>query len=78
MSSFITPAQCRAARALLNMTIDQLYRGSVSPRLVIEAFEAGEAKLKRANLDAIRHALRQAGVVFFAGNGGKIGVRLKS
>ena len=71
----MTPAQCRAARALLDISIDELHGSSVVPRVIIEAFEAGGAKLRQADLDAIQAALERAGVEFT--NGGQPGVRLK-
>ena len=71
----MTPAQCRAARALLDISIDERQGSSVVPRVIIEAFEAGGAKLRQADLDAIQHALERAGVEFT--NGGQPGVRLK-
>jgi hypothetical protein len=68
----MTPAQCRAARALLDISIDQLHGSSVVPRVIIEAFEAGGAKLRQADLDAIQGALEVAGVEFIEG-----GVKLR-
>ena len=37
----ITAPECRAARALLDMTTAQLSGAAVIPRVVIEEFEAG-------------------------------------
>jgi hypothetical protein len=71
----VTPAQCRAARALIGMSNDELHGSSVVPRVIIEAFEAGGAKLRQADLDAIQHALERAGVEFIDGDGP--GVRLR-
>ena len=73
----ITPAQCRAARALLDISVDQLHGSAVVPRVVIEAFEAGGATLRRADLEAIQRALEDAGATFVDANGGGPGVRLK-
>ena len=53
----ITPAQCRAARALLDISAAQLSGVAVVPRLVIEDFEGGRASLSQADLAALRHAL---------------------
>ena len=72
----MTPAQCRAARALLDISIDELHGSSVVPRVIIETFEAGGAKLTQADLDAIQAALERAGVEFT--NGGQPGVRLRA
>ena len=60
----MTPAQCRAARALLDRSIDELHGSSVVPRVIIEAFEVGGAELRQADLDAIQDALERAGVEF--------------
>ena len=74
----ITAAQCRAARALLDMTTAHLSGAAVIPRVVIEEFEAGGAPLSEADLAAMRRAFEAAGVVFIEGGGLGPGVRLKS
>jgi len=72
----ITPAQCRAARALLDMTQIELVSASdVSLRTIIH-FEAGERRPVPAVMTAIRRALEQAGVEFIPENGSGPGVRL--
>jgi hypothetical protein len=73
----MTFAQCRAARALLDLSVAQLSELTVIPRVVIEEFEGGGAPLSETDLSAIRHALEQAGVVFIDPNGGGPGVRLR-
>jgi len=76
--STITPAQCRAARALLHISTAQLAGLAVVPRVTIEEFEGGGAPLSPADLLALRQALEQAGVLFLdADHGGGVGVRLR-
>jgi transcriptional regulator with XRE-family HTH domain len=72
-SPWLSPAQCRAARALLGMTQDQLaVKSGVSKRAIV-AFELGQSTPIRNNLAAIQGALEQAGVEFT----GRDGVRRK-
>lgn len=60
----ITPAQCRAARALIEMGQNELAaRASVSRGVIID-FEKGRRTPGRNNLGAIRRALEAAGVEF--------------
>ena len=66
-----TPAQCRAARALLGITRDELARQSGVSKRAIAAFEAGESQLMRLNHEAVRQTLERAGVQFTDGEGVK-------
>lgn len=60
----MTPAQCRAARALIEMDQNELAaRASVSRGVIID-FEKGRRTPGRNNLAAIRLALEAAGVKF--------------
>jgi transcriptional regulator with XRE-family HTH domain len=73
----ITAAQCRAARALIEWSVDELAQTSGVDANAISDFEAryrapGEDVERR-----IRIALEQGGVSFIAENGGGAGVRLK-
>lgn len=68
-----TPAQCRAARAMLNMSRDELSRLSGVSKRAIASFEAETTKLMRLNHQAVRQTLERAGVEF-TGDGG---VRLR-
>ena len=70
----IAAAQCRAARALVNMTQDQLAEASRVSKRTITHFEAGERQPVPATLEALRRALEAAGVEFLEGEG----VRLRS
>jgi transcriptional regulator with XRE-family HTH domain len=75
MASFvITAAQCRAARALLNWSRQELAEASrVGLRTVVD-FEGGVRHPREVTTDAIRRALEAAGVEFT--NSDKPGVRM--
>ncbi|WP_461384425.1 helix-turn-helix domain-containing protein [Devosia indica] len=73
----MTPAQCRAARALLNWTQDQLATAASSGNSTVRNFEAGRSTPKPIHMDAMRSALEAAGVIFIPGNGEGPGVRLR-
>lgn len=60
----ITPAQCRAARALIEMDQNELAAHASVSRGVVIDFEKGRRTPGRNNLAAIRLALEAAGVVF--------------
>ena len=64
----MTPGQCRAARALLDMSEAQLTQAAVVPRRVVEDFEAGAGAENPAHLEAIQRALERAGLEFTEGN----------
>ena len=71
----ITPSQCRAARALLDMDQAILAEAAAVSRNVIIDFEKGRRTPGRNNLAAIKRALEDAGVEFT--NGDAPGVRLR-
>lgn len=73
----LTPAQCRAARGLVDMTQQQLATASGVSLRTITHFEKGERTPIPANLRVIREALETAGVIFIPGNGEGPGVRLR-
>ncbi len=60
----ITAAQCRAARALINMTQDQLAEASRVSKRTISHFESEERQSVPSTLAAIQRALEAAGVRF--------------
>lgn len=72
----IAPAQCRAARALLNWSQDELERSSQVARKTIADFEREARQPYPRTLEALRAALEAAGVEFIEQNGGGPGVRL--
>jgi transcriptional regulator with XRE-family HTH domain len=72
----ITPGQCRAARALLDLTQPQLAEASnISLRTIVN-FEKGNRATNPGSIALIERALEAAGVEFIAENGGGAGVRL--
>jgi transcriptional regulator with XRE-family HTH domain len=71
----ITPAQCRAARALVDITQDRLAELSGVSKRTIAHFEAGQRTPIPANLSMLQQALEGAGVEFT--NGGEPGVKLR-
>jgi transcriptional regulator with XRE-family HTH domain len=73
----ITAAQCRAARALAEISRAKLADRSGVGEDVIEAFERKLQKPGPQVAATLQAALEEAGVVFIAENGGGAGVRLK-
>src|ERR1700722_11919591 len=69
-------AQCRAARALIGWSQDQLATASKVAKATIANFELGNREPYPRTLDDIREALEAAGVELT--NGGQPGVRLKA
>ena len=72
-----SPEQCRAARALLDWSQDQLSKKASVGIVTVRQLEAGSHEPRRATLDVIRRALVDAGVEFIDENGGGPGVRLR-
>jgi transcriptional regulator with XRE-family HTH domain len=70
----ISPAQCRAARALVGLSQDDLAAASKVAKATIGNFEAGKRSPYQRTLDDICAALEAAGVEFI--NGDRPGVRL--
>ena len=73
----ISPAQCRAARALLGWSQDELAQESKVAKATIANFEAGKRTPYGRTLDDLVGALDRAGVLFIPENGGGAGLRLK-
>lgn len=73
----ITGAQCRAGRALAELTREMLAKLSRVDATVIEHFERKLDKPDDGTIKVIADALEGAGVVFIPENGGGVGVRLK-
>jgi transcriptional regulator with XRE-family HTH domain len=72
----MTPAQCRMARAAIEIGVRELAEAAKVSTNTITRFERGEP-LRERTLDAIRSALESAGIEFIAENGGGPGVRLR-
>jgi transcriptional regulator with XRE-family HTH domain len=72
----LSPAQCRAARALLAWSQEELVRHSKITKKTIADFERGATTPRAQTLDQILAAFEAAGIEFL--NGNQPGVRLKS
>ncbi len=73
----ITPAQCRAGRALLDWSQQQLADAARVGVVTVRQFEGSASQPRNATLDVIQRALEAAGVIFISENGEGPGVRLK-
>lgn len=70
---FLTPATCRAARALLGWSQDDLARQAGVGRVTIADFERGKSELMRGNIALITAAFDAAGVdIIPRGQGGVV------
>jgi hypothetical protein len=69
----MTPAQCRAGRALLDLTVAQLARQADQPSSIVFQFERGRGAIERTSLAAIKAVLEAAGVEFLS----DVGVKLR-
>jgi transcriptional regulator with XRE-family HTH domain len=72
----ITPGQCRAARALLDITQPELAEAAGLGLSTIVDFEKSRRDVSRAAVHALQTALEKAGVRFIGKEGGGPGVRL--
>lgn len=73
----MTPAQCRAARALLDISQAELASAAKLGLSTVRNFEAGRSTPVQNNLDAIVRALEERGALFIEQNGAGPGVRLR-
>ena len=73
----MTPAQCRAARAILDMTQPQLAKLAALGLSTIVDFERKRREVSQEAINAISTALQRAGIMFIDENGGGAGVRLR-
>ena len=70
----LSPAQCRAARALLNWSQEELVRHSKITKKTIADFERGATTPRQQTRAQILAAFDTAGIEFL--NGNRPGVRL--
>jgi transcriptional regulator with XRE-family HTH domain len=73
----LTPGQCKAARALLELTQGELATAANLGLSTIVDFEKKRRQVSIAAIQAIREALVAHGVEFIDENGGGAGVRLR-
>lgn len=73
----LTAAQCRAARALLDWSQQDLAVRCKLSGASVAHFERGTRNLHQNHIDLIRSVLEEAGVEFIPSNGGGPGVRLR-
>jgi len=74
----ITPAQCRAARGLLDWSQQDLADAAHVGNTTICNFEGGRSAPQRSKLEALQRAFESAGVILFEEDDGAFGVRLNS
>ncbi|MBN7763655.1 helix-turn-helix transcriptional regulator [Nitratireductor aquibiodomus] len=73
----MTPAQCRAGRALVEMSQKELAEDAKVGMSTVRNFEAGRSVPVANNLTAIRTALEHAGVEFITTDRGEGVVKLR-
>ena len=73
----MTPAQCRAARALLEITQPELADFAKLGLSTVVDFEKERRQVSLLAIGAIRDALVKIGIEFIDENGGGPGVRLR-
>lgn len=73
----ITPAQCRAARALIEWSQQQLAEAAKVGVVTVRQFEGNASQPRNSTLEVIQRALESAGVIFVPENGEGPGVRLR-
>lgn len=73
----LCPEQCRAARALLDWTQEQLAALAGVSRSTVRDFECHRHELQRGSEALMIAALERAGVRFLSGNREGPGVRLR-
>jgi DNA-binding XRE family transcriptional regulator len=73
----MTPSQCRAARALLEMNQSTLAQNAGLGLSTIVDFEKDRRQVSVDAVKAIKAALQREGITFIEENGGGEGVRLR-
>ena len=74
----MSPAQCRAARALLGMTQSELAKNARLGLSTIVDFERERRRVSSDAAKAMQDALERAGIEFIRQNGGGVGIRLRN
>lgn len=74
----MNPDQCRAARALLQWTRDDLAAKARVSVVTVSNFENGKSSPQRATLDVMRRTFEEAGVGFTDGDEPGVRMRAKS
>jgi transcriptional regulator with XRE-family HTH domain len=74
----MTPAQCRAARAMLNWSQDDLEIAARVSKKTIADFERDHRSQQSRTIEAIEVALTAHGIIFIPQNGAGEGVRKRS
>ncbi|MCJ2131269.1 helix-turn-helix transcriptional regulator [Methylobacterium sp. E-045] len=73
----MTRDQCRAARALLDWTQDQLAEASSVSKKTLADFESGKRTPYDRTLSDVQRAFETAGIEFIPENGGGAGIRFR-
>jgi GAF domain-containing protein len=74
----LTDAQIRAGRALLNWSVRELAEASGVSSTTIKRIEAnGSDTVRKANVDAIRHALEEQGIDFTASADDRVSLSIR-
>jgi transcriptional regulator with XRE-family HTH domain len=73
----LTAAQCRGARALLDITQSQLAEAALLGLSTVVDFEKGRRQISDEAKKAIHRALERAGIEFIDEDGGGAGVRFR-
>jgi transcriptional regulator with XRE-family HTH domain len=76
-SAVISSKQCRAARALLDWSQQDLANRAGVGIVTVRQLEAGVHEPRKATMAVVKGALEGAGVEFIDENGGGPGVRLR-
>ena len=71
----MSPEQCRAARAWLGWSQQELAQRARVGLSTVKDFERGDRKPMVNNLDAMRRAIEAAGVVLIEEDGRPVGIR---
>ena len=77
MLIFMSPAQCRGARAVLEMTQPQLAAAAGVGLSTVVDFERERRSVSEDAVEKMQRALEAAGIEFIEENGGGPGLRLR-